>query len=268
MRLHAHELALTYGRDPVIADLTVHIPNGQVTALVGANASGKSTLLRGLARLLQPAVGTVYLDGRALTRMNTKDIARHMAVLPQGPDPTEGVTVRQLVAHGRYPHQGLFRQWSHRDEQAVAHALAATGTTDLADRAVNELSGGQRQRAWIAMTLAQEATVMLLDEPTTFLDITHQVDVLDLLHDLNERDGRTIVMALHDLNQAARYAHHILAIRDGRLAAEGSPRHLITEPVVRDIFGLDVHIIQDPTTGAPLCIPISSRIATPHHRPV
>ncbi|MQA86693.1 MAG: ATP-binding cassette domain-containing protein [Streptosporangiales bacterium] len=267
MPLHANDLALAYGRDPVIADLTVHIPQGQVTALVGANASGKSTLLRGLGRLLRPAHGAVYLDGRAITQMSTKDIARRMAILPQGPDLPEGVTVRQLAAHGRYPHQGMLQQWSHRDEQAVADALAATGTTALADRMLDELSGGQRQRAWIAMTLAQEAEIMLLDEPTTFLDIAHQVDILDLLHELNERDGRTIVMALHDLNQAARYSHRILAIRRGRLAAEGPPHHVITEHVVRDIFDLDVSIIQDPTTGAPLCIPISPRAARQHHRP-
>lgn len=262
MRLHTRDLALAYDRDPVITDLTVQIPEAQITVLVGANASGKSTLLRGLARLLKPAHGTVYLDGRALAQMNTRDIARTMSVLPQGPDLPEGVTVRQLAANGRYPHQGLVRQWSHRDEQAVTDALEATGTTDLADRPLDELSGGQRQRAWIAMTLAQEAEVMLLDEPTTFLDIAHQVDILDLLHELNERDGRTIVMALHDLNQAARYAHRILAIHRGRVAAEGPPNHVITERVVRDIFDLDVRIIQDPTTGAPLCIPISSRTAT------
>lgn len=261
MRLEAHDLTLAYGRDPVIADLRIRIPDGQITALVGANASGKSTLLRGLARLLRPARGVVYLDGRAISQLDTKEVARRMAVLPQGPDLPEGVTVRQLTAQGRYPHQGLLRQWSAADEEAVARALAATRTSELADRPLDELSGGQRQRAWVAMTLAQEAEVMLLDEPTTFLDMAHQVDVLDLLRDLNERDGRTIVMVLHDLNQAARYAHRILAIRRGHLVAEGPPSEVVTEEIVGEVFGLGVRIIEDPVSGAPLCVPVGTRTA-------
>lgn len=259
MRLEAHDLTLAYGHDPVIADLGVHIPDGQITALVGANASGKSTLLRGLARLLRPTRGVVYLDGRAISQLGTKEVARRMAVLPQGPDLPAGVTVRQLAAQGRYPHQSLLRQWSAGDEEAVARALAATSTTALADRPLDELSGGQRQRAWVAMTLAQEAEVMLLDEPTTFLDMAHQVDVLDLLRELNERGGRTIVMVLHDLNQAARYAHRILAIRAGRLVAEGTPSDVVTEEIVREIFDLDVRVIEDPVSGTPLCVPVGSR---------
>lgn len=261
MRLEARDLTVGYGREPVIPDLSAHIPGGQITALVGANASGKSTLLRGLARLLRPTRGVVYLDGRAISQMSTKEVARHMAILPQGPDLPEGVTVRQLAAHGRYPHQGLLRQWSRHDEEAVAQALDASRTTELADRPLQELSGGQRQRAWIAMTLAQEADVMLLDEPTTFLDMAHQVDVLELLRELNDHDGRTIVMVLHDLNQAARYAHRLLAIRDGRLIAEGTPAEVVTDNIVREIFDLDVRVINDPVSGAPLCVP-----AAPHRR--
>jgi len=258
MILEARELTLAYGRDPVVADLSVRIPEGRVTALVGANASGKSTLLRGLARLLRPARGAVYLDGEPIARMGTREVARRLAVLPQGPELPEGVTVRELVAHGRYPHQRLLRQFTRADEAAVERALAATGLTALAERPLDELSGGRRQHAWIAMTLAQETEVMLLDEPTTYLDMSHQVRVLDLLRRLNEEEGRTIVMVLHDLNQAARYAHEVFAIRAGRLVASGPPAAVVTEALVREVFGLDVHVIEDPATGGPLCVPAAA----------
>jgi len=256
MSLEARDLTLAYDRDPVVADLSLRIEAGRITALVGANASGKSTLLRGLARLLRPARGVVYLDGRAITRMSTREVARRMAVLPQGPEVPEGVTVRELAAQGRYPHQGLLRQWSREDEAAVERALAATGTAELAERPLDELSGGQRQRAWIAMTLAQETDVLLLDEPTTFLDMAHQVEVLELLRELNRRHGRTIVMVLHDLNQAARYAHRIVAVRDGRLVADGPPEDVISEETVRAVFGLEVRVIAHPVVGTPLCVPV------------
>jgi iron complex transport system ATP-binding protein len=255
MPLEARDLTLAYDRDPVVHQLSLRVVAGRMTALVGANASGKSTLLRGLARLLKPAGGAVYLDGQAIAQLPTKQVARRMAVLPQSPDVPEGVTVRELVAQGRYPHQRLLRQWSRADEAAVERALAATGMTQLAERELDELSGGQRQHAWIAMTLAQEAEVMLLDEPTTYLDLNHQVRVLELLRRLNEHRGRTIVMVLHDLNQAARYAHDVLAIKDGRLVASGPPATVMTETVIRRVFGLDVRVIDDPVTGGPLCVP-------------
>lgn len=256
MPLEARDLTLAYDRNAVVAELSVRVEAGRITALVGANASGKSTLLRGLSRLLRPAGGAVYLDGRAIARLSTKEVARRMAVLPQDPELPEGVTVRELAAQGRYPHQRLLRQWSREDEAAVERALEATGTADLAERPLDELSGGQRQRAWIAMTLAQETEVLLLDEPTTFLDMAHQMEVLELLRELNERGGRTIVMVLHDLNQAARYADRIVAIRDGRLLADGPPEAVITEETVRAVFGLEVRVIEHPVAGTPLCVPV------------
>ncbi len=255
MPLEARDLTLAYDRSPVVRQLSMRIPSGRITALVGANASGKSTLLRGLARLLRPSGGAAYLDGKAIATMRTKEVARRMAILPQDPAVPEGVTVRELVAQGRYPHQRLLRQWSCQDEAAVERALAVTGMTELAERHLDELSGGQRQHAWIAMTLAQEAQVMLLDEPTTFLDLRHQVRVLELLRRLNEEGGRTIAMVLHDLNQAARYAHELVALREGRVVASGPPESVVTEPIVRAVFGLAVHVIKDPATGGPLCVP-------------
>ncbi|MGI8781476.1 MAG: ABC transporter ATP-binding protein [Solirubrobacteraceae bacterium] len=265
MALEARDLTLSYDGDPVVREFSRRVVAGQMTALIGANASGKSTLLRGLARLLKPAGGAVYLDGQAIAQLATREVARRMAVLPQSPDVPEGVTVRELVAQGRYPHQRLLRQWSRADEAAVERALASTGMTDLAQRELDELSGGQRQHAGIAMTLAQEAEVMLLDEPTTYLDLSHQVRVLELLRELNEGHGRTIVMVLHDLNQAARYAHEVLAIRHGRLVAAGPPAVVMTESIIRQVFGLDVHMLEDPVTGGPLCVPggYARRAASP-----
>jgi iron complex transport system ATP-binding protein len=256
--LEARELSLAYGRDPVVADMSVRIAEGRVTALVGANASGKSTLLRGLARLLRPARGAVLLDGRAIARMPTREVARRLAVLPQGPDVPEGITVRELVAHGRYPHGRALRRFTREDELAVERALAATALLPLAERPLDELSGGRRQSAWIAMTLAQETEVMLLDEPTTYLDMAHQVGVLELLLRLNREEGRTIVMVLHDLNQAARYSDELLAIRDGRLVAAGPPAEVVTEETVRAVFGLDVLVVEDPATGGPLVVPAAT----------
>jgi iron complex transport system ATP-binding protein len=258
MPLEARDLTLAYDRDPVVHELSMRIVPGRITALVGANASGKSTLLRGLARLLRPVRGAVYLDGKAIGELSTKEVARRMAVLPQSPDVPGGVTVRELAAHGRYPHQSMLRQWSRDDEAAVERALAATGMTDFAERQLDELSGGQRQHAWIAMTLAQETEILLLDEPTTYLDLNHQVRVLELLRALNEHHARTIVMVLHDLNQAARYAHELVAIKHGRLVAGGAPAAVVSAELIRDVFGLDVHIIDDPVTGGPLCVPAGS----------
>ncbi|RCG27022.1 ABC transporter ATP-binding protein [Sphaerisporangium album] len=253
--LRASGLRLAYGGRPVVEDLDVAIPPGRVTAIVGANACGKSTLLRALARLLAPVQGTVRLDGRALGSIPTRELAQRLGILPQGPVAPEGLTVADLVVRGRSPHQTWWRQWSAADERAVRDALAATGMTALADRPVDELSGGQRQRAWIAMAVAQGTRVLLLDEPTTFLDLAHQIDVLDLVTDLNRREGRTVVMVLHDLNQACRYADHVIAMKSGRIVAEGAPAGVITEETVRDVFGLRCQVATDPVSGTPLVIP-------------
>jgi iron complex transport system ATP-binding protein len=240
------------------------VPPGRVTAIVGANACGKSTLLRSMTRLLAPRSGRVVLDGRAVHRLPAKELARTLGLLPQSPIAPEGITVADLVGRGRHPHQGLFSRWSKEDDDAVASALAATQTTALADRAVDELSGGQRQRVWIAMALAQQTDLLLLDEPTTFLDVSHQIEVLDLLTDLNRARGTTIVMVLHDLNLAARYADHLVALTSGRIHAAGDPADVLTEAVVRVVFGLDCRVIVDPTSGKPLMLPIGRhRMTTP-----
>ena len=254
--LAAERLTLGYGDRKVVRDLTVTIPTGRVTVVVGANACGKSTLLRGLARLLAPSDGAVLLDGKDITSLATRDVARILGLLPQSPIAPEGITVADLVGRGRYPHQGWFRQWTPDDDAAVADALAQTGVLDLAGRSVDELSGGQRQRVWIAMALAQRTDLLLLDEPTTFLDVAHQVEVLDLLADLNRDLGRTIVMVLHDLNLAARYADHLVAMKDGRIVAEGAPADVVTEETVAEVFGLASRVVPDPVSGTPMVVPI------------
>ena len=254
--LGAERLTLGYGDRKVVRDLTVTIPTGRVTVVVGANACGKSTLLRGLARLLAPSDGAVLLDGKDITSLATRDVARVLGLLPQSPIAPEGITVADLVGRGRYPHQGWFRQWTPDDDAAVADALAQTGVLDLAGRSVDELSGGQRQRVWIAMALAQRTDLLLLDEPTTFLDVAHQVEVLDLLADLNRDLGRTIVMVLHDLNLAARYADHLVAMKDGRIVAEGAPADVVTEETVAEVFGLASRVVPDPVSGTPMVVPI------------
>jgi iron complex transport system ATP-binding protein len=223
---------------------------------VGRNGCGKSTLLRAPARLLRPRDGAVYLDGRAIRELPTRDVARRLGILPQGPTAPRGLTVRDLVAQGRYPHQGWLRQWWAEDERQVVRALAITGMEPLAGRLLDTLSGGQRQKAWIAMALAQDTELLLLDEPTTFLDLAHQLEVLDLLAELDRTEGRTSVMVLHDLNQAARNAHHLVALKEGRVYAEGSPAAVVTEPLVRAVFGITCRVITDPVAGTPLCIPI------------
>ncbi|WP_328906556.1 ABC transporter ATP-binding protein [Streptomyces sp. NBC_00234] len=260
--LRAEGLHLGYDGRPVVTDLDLAVPPGRVTAIVGANACGKSTLLRALARLLAPREGAVRLDGRALHSIPTRELAQQLGILPQSPVAPEGLTVIDLVNRGRSPHQTWWRQWTKADEQAVHDALEATGTTDLADRAVDELSGGQRQRAWIAMAVAQGTPVLLLDEPTTYLDLAHQIDVLDLVTDLNRREGRTVVMVLHDLNQACRYADHVIAMKAGRIVAEGAPEDVITAATVEDVFGLRCQVTADPVSGTPLVIPVGR-----HHTP-
>lgn len=257
---HAHHLetervSLSYGDRPVVSHLDVSLPSGRITAVVGANACGKSTVLRAMSRLLKPSEGRIVLDGRDIHRLPTREVARTLGLLPQSPIAPEGIVVADLVARGRHPHQRMLARWSNADDRAVAEALAATGVADLADRSVDELSGGQRQRVWIAMALAQQTDILLLDEPTTFLDVTHQVEVLDLLTDLNKRRGTTIAMVLHDLNLAARYADHLIALRHGAVVAAGAPSEVVTADLVRDVFALESLVITDPVSGTPLVVP-------------
>jgi len=254
--LQAEHLSLGYHGGPlVVSDLSVEIPVGRITSIIGANGSGKSTLLRGFARLLAPRGGTVLLDGESIHSQRTKEVAKRVGLLPQGPVIPEGLIVEDLVARGRYPHQSLFRQWSQADERAVEYALAATQAAEFRERPVDELSGGQRQRAWIALALAQETPILLLDEPTTFLDLAHQLEVLNLLAALNRDGGRTIVLVLHDVNQAARYSGHLIAMRAGRILIEGSPSEVITEQMIPEIFGVTCKVIEDPVSKTPLCVP-------------
>lgn len=268
--LTARQLTLAYDGQPVIQHLDVVIPAGQTTVLVGPNGCGKSTLLRGLARLLRPQSGVVYLDGRAIAQLPTKAVAKRLGLLPQNPAAPEGLTVWELVAQGRYPHQGWLQQWSPEDERQVEAAIARTHLEAFAHRPLDTLSGGQRQRAWIAMTLAQETAILLLDEPTTFLDIAHQLEVLDLLADLDHPGQRTLVMVLHDLNLACRYADSLVAMRQGQVYDQGPPATVMTEDLVRSVFDLESQIIPDPVTGSPLCIPIRrcDRTPTPADRPL
>jgi iron complex transport system ATP-binding protein len=255
--LHAQNLMLAYDDTCIIPNLSVIIPDGQITVLVGANGCGKSTLLRGISRLLKPKRGAVVLDGADIWKMSTKQLAKQLGILPQSPTAPEGLTVHELVAQGRYPHQSWLQQWSREDEHVTQEALAITNLTDFADRPVDTLSGGQRQRAWIAMTLAQDSDTILLDEPTTFLDLAYQIDVLDLLHDLNVARGKTIVMVLHDLNHACRYANNLIALRDGHIVAQGYPSDIVTADMVYEVFGIACTIIPDPITNTPLVIPSS-----------
>ncbi len=260
-RLRAEHLSIGYDH-PIIADLSVDVLDNRVTMIVGPNACGKSTLLRGLARLLKPTAGQVVLDGHDIGTLHTKDVARRLGLLPQTSTAPEGITVADLVARGRFPHQKVLRQWSPADDTAVAEAMGCTGVSDLSARLVDELSGGQRQRVWVAMVLAQQTPLLLLDEPTTYLDITHQVELLDLFAMLNREQNRTVVAVLHDLNHACRYADRIIAMKDGRIVAQGTPGEVITEDLVASVYGLACQIIEDPQTGTPLVVPRAS----PHIR--
>jgi iron complex transport system ATP-binding protein len=264
-RLAARGLSLSYGGGTdVVRDLDLDVLDGSVTAVVGPNGCGKSTLLRALGRLLRPRSGAVTLDGRSIHGVRTAEVARQLGLLPQAPVAPEGLTVAELVARGRYPHQSWLRQWSRDDERAVADALEWTGTADLADRALDELSGGQRQRAWLATALAQQTGILLLDEPTTYLDIAHAVEVLDLVDRLHDERGCTVVMVLHDLTLAARYADRLVVMDRGRIAAVGDPGEVLTAELVRDVFGVPASIVPDPVSGRPLVIPIGTRHVHPH----
>ena len=256
VRLAADGVRLAYGDHVVVDDLDLELTDGSFTAIVGPNGCGKSTLLRALGRLLRPTSGTVLLDGRAITSTSTREVAKVLGLLPQTPLAPEGLTVADLVARGRHPHQSWLRQWSADDEAVVTEALTWTDMADLADAPVDALSGGQRQRAWISMALAQGTDLLLLDEPTTYLDLAHQVDVLELVGRLHAERGRTVVVVLHDLNLAARYAQRLVAMKDGVLVAAGTPEEVLTEQLLADVFELEARVVPDPVTGTPMVVPV------------
>ncbi len=262
-RLRADHLSIGYDDTPIVADLSVDVLDGRITAIVGPNACGKSTLLRGLARLLKPVAGQVILDGHDIGSLHTKEVARKLGLLPQTSIAPEGITVADLVSRGRFPHQKVLRQWSRGDDQAVADAMRCTAVTELAGRLVDELSGGQRQRVWVAMVLAQQTPLVLLDEPTTYLDIAHQIELLDLFTSLNREQDRTVIAVLRDLNHACRFADQIIAMKSGAIVQQGSPAEVITAELVEQVYGLKCQIIDDPQTGTPLVIPRASRHARP-----
>ncbi|PAD68908.1 Fe(3+)-dicitrate ABC transporter ATP-binding protein [Bacillus sp. 7586-K] len=248
-------LNIGYEERLIVKDLNIVIPNGEITALVGANGSGKSTILKTIARLMKPKSGVVTIDGKAIHTQKTKEIAKQLAILPQNPTAPEGLTVYELVTFGRFPHQRGMAALTNADREIIYSALEMTGIVEFADRPIDQLSGGQRQRAWIAMALAQETPILFLDEPTTFLDMAHQIEVLTILEKLNKEQGRTIVMVVHDLNHASRYAHHIVAIKKGTVVKSGTPFEVMTEDVLEEVFGVKSDIIPDPRTGLPLCLP-------------
>ncbi len=254
--LSARELDLGYDGHPVVEGLNLDIPPGRVTMIVGPNACGKSTTLRAMARLLAPSSGAILLDGKDIQKTPTKDVASVLGILPQTPVAPDGIIVSDLVGRGRYPHQGWLRRWTAEDDAAVAEAMRATSVLDLASRPVDALSGGQRQRVWIAMALAQRTDLLLLDEPTTYLDVAHQLEVLDLLIDLNAERGTTVVVVLHDLNLACRYADHLVAMRAGKVMAQGKPGEVVTAELIGDIFGMRCSVVPDPISGTPLIVPI------------
>lgn len=258
-RLKTSNLTLGYDRAFIIQNIDLTIPQGKITALVGANGCGKSTLLRGLARLLKPHCGSVYLDSQDLFKLSTKAVAKKLGILSQTPIAPEGLTVKDLVACGRYPHHDWLQQWTKEDDRQVEIALEITRIKNLAERELDTLSGGQKQRAWIAMALAQDTDILLLDEPTTFLDLAHQIEVLDLLWELNQTQGKTLVMVLHDLNQACRYADYIVALSNGNIYDRGKPAEVINEAMLLDVFGLECKIVSDPVSGTPMCVPIGRK---------
>ena len=256
MNLHAESVTLRYDDRVISRDLSVEIPPGSFTVVVGPNACGKSTLLRALSRLLKPTAGAVVLEGRSIASYKAKDVARRLGLLPQTSTAPDGISVADLVARGRYPHQSMLRQWTQEDEAAVVDAMEATNVTALSGRSVDELSGGQRQRVWVSMVLAQQTPLLLLDEPTTYLDISHQIELLELFRRLNEDRGQTLVAVLHDLNHACRYATHLIVMKDGAVVAEGDPAEIVTEMLVQEVFGLSCRVIEDPVTFTPMVVPL------------
>jgi len=255
IRLTTSHLNIGYDDRLIVKDLNIAIPQGKITALVGANGSGKSTILKTMARLMNPSQGSVLLDGKSIHKQSTKEVAKQLAILPQNPTAPDGLTVAELVSYGRFPYQKGFGSMSKEDRSIVQWSIEATGMSEFGDRPVDQLSGGQRQRAWIAMALAQETDILFLDEPTTFLDMAHQLEVLHLLQKLNSSNNRTIVMVVHDLNHASRYAHHMIAIKSGLVVGEGSPVEVITPEIMRKVFNIEADIVPDPRTGVPLCLP-------------
>ncbi|WP_447863683.1 iron-enterobactin ABC transporter ATP-binding protein [Kluyvera sichuanensis] len=258
-RLRGEALTLAYGKKTIAESLNVTIPDGHFTAIIGPNGCGKSTLLRTLSRLMTPVHGHVYLDGEEIQRYASKEVARRVGLLAQNATTPGDISVQELVARGRYPHQPLFTRWRQEDEDAVQNAMQATGIVNLAGQSVDTLSGGQRQRAWIAMVLAQDTSIMLLDEPTTWLDISHQIDLLELLSELNRERSYTLAAVLHDLNQACRYATHLIALRDGKIVAEGAPKEIVTPALIEAVYGLRCMIIDDPVANTPLVVPLGRR---------
>lgn len=255
IRLTTSSLDIAYDDRLIVQDLNIAIPQGKITALVGANGSGKSTILKTMARIMNPSYGSVLLDGKSIHKQSTKEIAKQLAILPQNPTAPDGLTVAELVSYGRFPYQKGFGSMSKEDRSVVQWAIEATVMAEFADRPVDQLSGGQRQRAWIAMALAQETDILFLDEPTTFLDMAHQLEVLHLLQKLNASNNRTVVMVVHDLNHAARYAHHMIAIKSGSVVGEGTPSEVMTQDIMREVFNIEADIVSDPRTGVPLCLP-------------
>lgn len=268
MAIDAHNLKIAYGETLIVPDLSLTLHPGEVTALLGPNGSGKSTVLRALARLLQPTKGAIYLNGRNIAKMPTREIAHQLAMLPQSSEVPAGVTVWELVGYGRYPHQNLLGGFSSQDLAAMHWALEVTGLEPLAERAVDTLSGGERQRAWIAMALAQQTQVLLLDEPTTFLDIRHQLDVLSLVRGLNREHGIAVGWVLHDLNQAAAYSDRLIMLARGKVVTVGSPTEAMTASTIREVFGVEMTVISHPVSGSPICLPCdlgSSRNGLTYH---
>ncbi|MBY0052119.1 ABC transporter ATP-binding protein [Brevibacillus agri] len=266
-RLYTQKLDIGYGELSIVKDLNISIPSGKITALVGANGSGKSTILKTLARIMKPSGGQVFLDGKSIHQQSTKEVAKQLAILPQNPTAPDGLTVSELVTYGRFPHQKGFGSLTKEDKEIVQWAISMTGMVDFYDRPVDQLSGGQRQRAWIAMALAQGTDILFLDEPTTFLDMAHQLEVLKLLQKLNEEENRTIVMVVHDLNHATRYAQHMVAISRGTVMAEGTPAEVMTPEMLRKVFNIEADILTDPRTGVPLCLPYELSHAVENKQP-
>ena len=261
MKLAADDLVLSYGATPIVDHVSLHIPEGKVSAFLGPNGSGKSTIFRALARLLRPRHGTVVIDGAAIGSMTTKQVARKLAILPQQPVTPESITVEDLVWYGRHPHRKPLVASGAADREAVEWAIRATQLEGLRAHPVDALSGGQRQRAWIALALAQDTSILLLDEPTTFLDLSHQLEVLELCAELNREQGKTVVMVLHDVNLAAEYCDHLFVIKNGQVFTQGSPEEVLTCELIRDVFDVDTQVIPHPVSGRPLCIPSAKKTA-------